>query len=109
MATILDELKTQTSINNEEYAKELEEAGFPAMAVGYPIITIKAIEEYLLNFATKRWKRAEPRGFYFRQGIQDRDREFGDGYIYEFNGQVPNLHWKETRIEEYPARPPRHV
>lgn len=115
--TIIEQLKLKSSINNEEYTELLSNAGFPKCASNYPVITEKAIEQFLKHEIKRRhdgeliefgdftsYSDGSCRQKYY---IGERKHKFfgGEEILWEFH----RLDWVLSKVKEFKCTPPVHV
>lgn len=127
MKTIIEELKINKKLENEQYVELLAFVGFPKITTNYQIITPLAIEKYLeyvlkdkyinqqVLFCSRKYLDANYNSKY-------RDYSFFEICYYFTNGPKKlfrnteriqsNIHlagWKETDINKFKCTPPIHI
>ena len=118
METILEKLKLGKKIENEEYTSLLNKCGFPKINTNYPIITLKAIEQYLKSLIPLNYEITHEFSPINRTGDHSpRDIGYGFRIVYVLKTSIfskrsfdrKQISWKEHKIEEFKCTPPLHV
>lgn len=123
METIVENLKIEAEVKNDDYKSLLRDAGMKAMTTECPVITQDAIEEYLKYLILKIYPTYKYE--YIKYGIILIKREYKtqlgecyrtrkddtfSGFYYNFyNGTQLRMCWEETPIENFVGKPPIHV
>jgi len=105
MSTIIEDLKIKPKLESNLYLEKLNKCGFPTPAIGYPIITVNAIIEYLTSLIDpNKYK------IYSSHGHEENVRiGYQHQLLHFMYGSLYSKVWKETDIKCYKGFPPERV
>jgi hypothetical protein len=120
METIVDnlKLKCKEKINNSKYKELLKNAGMSVMETDCSIITLDAIEEYLIYLINKKYSSKIIKTFFSQKEIplrlsnffeKDDNKGFCKQFDYSDETFWRTMNWNETPIQNYIGTPPEHV
>jgi hypothetical protein len=120
METIVDnlKLKCKEKINNSQYKELLKDAGMSVMNTDCPIITLNAIEEYLIYLINKKYSSKITKTLFSQTETpirlsdfhkKDNNEGFHKQFDYPDESFWRKMNWNETPIKNYIGTPPEHV